>query len=157
MKLENRRILSGTDPMKATVTLKHVFLPLSRDASETDVVALTEIAAAITSSVQNCADMDVVAKEVKSPTGADLGKFTVGELGPVMRDAVATLETGVASKAVRLPTGLSIIMVCERIDPPNDIPKREEISPRLRAQKLEILARRYLRDLRRDAFIETRI
>jgi peptidyl-prolyl cis-trans isomerase SurA len=74
-----------------------------------------------------------------------------------MRDAVATLETGVASKPVRLPTGLSIIMVCERIDPPNDIPKREEISPRLRAQKLEILARRYLRDLRRDAFIETRI
>jgi peptidyl-prolyl cis-trans isomerase SurA len=157
MKLENRRILSGPDPMKAKVTLKHVFLPLSRDASETDVVALTEIAAAITSSVQNCADMDVVAKEVKSPTGADLGKFTVGELGPVMRDAVATLETGVASKPVRLPTGLSIIMVCERIDPPNDIPKREEISPRLRAQKLEILARRYLRDLRRDAFIETRI
>ena len=74
-----------------------------------------------------------------------------------MKNAVATLETGVASEPVRLPTGLSIIMVCERVAPPNDIPKREAISPRLRAQKLEILARRYLRDLRRDAFIETRI
>ena len=75
MKLENRRILSGTDPMKAKVTLKHVFLPLSRDASETDVMALTGIAEAVTSSVQNCADMDVVAKEVKSPAGVDLGKI----------------------------------------------------------------------------------
>jgi peptidyl-prolyl cis-trans isomerase SurA len=74
-----------------------------------------------------------------------------------MRNAVATLEPGVASKPVRLPGGISVIMVCDRVDPPNDIPGRDEISPRLRAQKLEILARRYLRDLRREAFIETRI
>jgi peptidyl-prolyl cis-trans isomerase SurA len=74
-----------------------------------------------------------------------------------MRNAVVNLQAGEASKPVRLPTGLSVIMVCARTDPPNDIPGRDEISPRLRAQKLEILARRYLRDLRRDAFIETRI
>ena len=157
MKLENRRILSGNDPMKAKVALKHVFLPLPSKASKTDVEAQTGIAEAVAASVQNCQDMDLLAKEVKSPAGADLGRFSVGELAPVMRNAVANLELGVPSKPVRLPTGISVIMVCERTDPPNDIPGRDEISPRLRAQKLEILARRFLRDLRREAFIETRI
>ena len=157
MKLENRRILSGVDPMKAKVTLKHVFLPLPPKPSEIAVEAQLGIAEAVAASVQNCNDMDLLAKEVKSPAGVDLGNFSVGELAPAMRNAVATLQTGIASKPVRLPTGFSVFMVCDRIDPPNDIPGRDEISPRLRAQKLEILARRYLRDLRRDAFIETRI
>jgi peptidyl-prolyl cis-trans isomerase SurA len=157
LKLENRRILSGTDPLKAKVSLKHVFLPLSPKASRADVESQTGIAEAIAASVQNCEDMDLLAKEVKSPAGADLGNFNVGELAPVMRNAVAQLKAGVPSKPVRLPTGISVIMVCERTDAPNDIPGRDEITPRLRAQKLEILARRYLRDLRREAFIETRI
>lgn len=157
LKLVNRRILSGTDPLKAKVTLKHVFFPLPAQAAEDEVRAQASIAEAVSASVQNCEDMDALAKEVKSPAGADLGTFNVGELAPVMRNAVVDLEAGAASKPVRLPTGLSVIMVCERADPPNDIPGRDEISPRLRAQKLEILARRYLRDLRRDAFIETRI
>jgi peptidyl-prolyl cis-trans isomerase SurA len=101
--------------------------------------------------------MEALAKEVKSPAGADLGWFSVGELAPVMRDVVATLQPGIPSKPVRLPTGISIMMVCERVEPPSNIPQREDIRPRLRAQKLDILARRYLRDLRREAFIESRI
>jgi peptidyl-prolyl cis-trans isomerase SurA len=157
MKLVNRRILSGVDPMKAKVTLKHVFLPLSPKASQADIDTQTRIAEAVADSVQSCSDMEILAKELKSPAGADLGKFSVGELAPAMRDAVADLKPNVGSKPVRLPTGLSVMMVCERTDPPNDIPNRAEISPRLRAQKLEILARRYLRDLRREAFIEKRI
>lgn len=157
LKLVNRRILSGTDPLKAKVTLKHVFFPLPEQAADDAVQAQASIAEAVSASVQNCEDMDALAKEVKSPAGADLGTFNVGELAPVMRNAVVNLKAGEASKPVRLPTGLSVIMVCDRVDPPNDIPGREEITPRLRAQKLEILARRYLRDLRRDAFIETRI
>jgi peptidyl-prolyl cis-trans isomerase SurA len=157
LKLENRRILSAADPMKANVTLKHVFLPLPAGSGEADVAAQLGIAEAVAASVQNCADMNVLAKEVQSPAGVDLGKFKVGELAPAMRNAIAKLETGIASKPVRLPTGISVMMVCERIEPPSNIPQRDEIKPRLRARKLDILARRYLRDLRRDAFIESRI
>ncbi|MDA0340607.1 MAG: peptidylprolyl isomerase [Proteobacteria bacterium] len=157
LKLEKRRILSVADPLKAKVTLKHVFLPLAANAGKAELAGQMGIAEAIAASVQNCDDMDALAKEVKSPAGADLGRFSVGELAPVMRDVVATLQPGVPSKPVRLPTGVSVMMVCERVEPPSDIPQREDIRPRLRAQKLDILARRYLRDLRREAFIESRI
>lgn len=157
LKLVDRRILSAADPMQAKVTLKHVFLPLAAKASNSEVAAQLGIAEAIASSVQNCPDMDALAKEVKSPAGADLGKFQVGELSPTMREAVAKLESGVASKPVRLPTGFSVMMVCDREEAPSNIPTRDEIGKRLKAQKLDTLARRYLRDLRRDAFIEPRI
>ena len=157
LKLEERRILSVADPLKAKVTLKHVFLPLAENAGKVEVASQIGIAETIAASLQNCDDIDAVAKEVKSPAGVDLGRFRVGELAPVMRDVVATLQPGFPSKPVRLPTGISVIMVCERVEPASDIPQREDIRPRLRAQKLGILARRYLRDLRREAFIESRI
>jgi peptidyl-prolyl cis-trans isomerase SurA len=157
IKLVNRRILSASDPLQAKVSLKHVFFSLPPNAQQADVESQAGIAEAVAASAQNCEDMDALAKEVKSPAGADLGSFNIGELAPDMREAVVNLKAGETSKPVRLPTGLSVIMVCERTEPKTEIPGRDEISPRLRAQKLEILARRYLRDLRRDAFIETRI
>jgi peptidyl-prolyl cis-trans isomerase SurA len=157
LKLEERRILTATDPFKAKVTLKHVFLPLAASAGKAEVAGQMGIAKAVAASVQNCDDMDAVAKKVKSPAGADLGRFTIGELEPVMRDVVAALQPDVPSEPVRLPTGISIMMVCERVEPPTHSPHREDIRPRLRAQKLDILAKRYLRNLRREAFIELRI
>ena len=157
LKLEDRRVLTAIDPMQAKVTLKHVFLPVSTTQAEAGRASQLAIAEAIGSSVQNCADMDVLAKEVKSPAGSDLGTFRIGELAPKMRQAVSNLKIGEASKPVDLPAGFSVIMVCDRVDPPRNIPSREDVRPRLRAQKLDSLARRYLRDLRRDAFIESRI
>ena len=157
LKLEDRRVLSAIDPMQATVTLKHVFLPVRATQSKTGRASQFAIAQAIGSSVQNCTDMDTLAKEVQSPAGSDLGTFRIGELAPAMRQAVSNLKVGEASKPVDLPAGISVIMVCDRVDAPSNIPTREDVRPRLLAQKLDSLARRYLRDLRRDAFIESRI
>lgn len=157
LKLEERRILSATDPFKAKVTLKHVFLSLAASAGKVELAGQMGIAKAVAASVQNCDDMDAMAKKVKSPAGADLGRFSVGELEPVVRDVVAALQLGAPSKPVRLPNGISVFMVCERVEPPTAAPQREKIRARLRAQKLDILAKRYLRNLRREAFIELRI
>ncbi|MBM85731.1 MAG: hypothetical protein CMM47_06890 [Rhodospirillaceae bacterium] len=157
LKLEDRRVLTAIDPMQAKVTLKHVFLPAPATQDKMERESQLAIAKAIGSSVENCGDMDALAKEVKSPASSDLGIFRIGELAPEMRNAVSNLKVGEASEPVDLPTGFSVIMVCNRVDPPSNIPSRKDVRPRLLAQKLEALARRYLRDLRRDAFIETRI
>jgi peptidyl-prolyl cis-trans isomerase SurA len=157
LKLEERRTLGVADPFKAKVVLKHVFLPLVASAGKSEIARQMSIAETVVAMVQNCDDMDAAAKEVQSPAGSDLGRFSVGELTPMIRDVVTALQPGTPSKPVRLPTGISVMMVCERVEPPSNSPKREEIRPRLRAQKLDILARRYLRNLRREAFIESRI
>ena len=48
-------------------------------------------------------------------------------------------------------------MVCDLEEPSAELPSREQIQTRLSFQKLDLLGRRYLRDLRRSAFVEYRI
>jgi peptidyl-prolyl cis-trans isomerase SurA len=48
-------------------------------------------------------------------------------------------------------------MVCERRDGQGVTPEREQISKRLEQERTDLLARRYLRDLRKQAFIDVRI
>lgn len=51
----------------------------------------------------------------------------------------------------------SISVVCERESVMSDLPSRPEIRQRLENEKLEVLARRLMRDLKRAAFIDIRI
>jgi peptidyl-prolyl cis-trans isomerase SurA len=48
-------------------------------------------------------------------------------------------------------------MVCERRDPEGLGPQRVEIAQRLEQERTERLARRHLRDLRKQAFVEVRL
>ena len=48
-------------------------------------------------------------------------------------------------------------MVCDRRDPAAEGPQREQIAERLQRERVDRLARRYLRDLRKEAFVEVRL
>ena len=48
-------------------------------------------------------------------------------------------------------------MVCERDAEVAPLPPREQVQQRLELEKLDLLARRYLRDLRRAAIVDVRI
>ena len=49
-------------------------------------------------------------------------------------------------------------MVCEKGTPnATTLPSRDEIADQLARQRAENLARRYLRDLRRTAFVDVRV
>ena len=58
---------------------------------------------------------------------------------------------GQPSPPVEVPGGLGILVVCERTDSGVD---RAKIRDRLSGQRLDMLARRYMRDLRRSANVE---
>lgn len=157
LRLADRRLLSRPNPLDATVTLKQVFLPVPPKASSTEVDSQKSIAQAIKESARNCADMDELAKEVRSPAGADLGKMKLRDLAPILRAPVAALAVGKPSAPVRLPGGFSVLMVCDKVEPTSPLPSADMIRARLVNKKFGSLAQRYIRDLRRAAFIETRI
>lgn len=157
IQLTNRRILSEANPAKAKVTLKQVFVPVPPGSSPEAEASQKSIATAVSETAQNCDDMDTLAAELQSPAGTDLGTLEIGQLSALLREAVINLKTGELSKPVRLPGGFSTIMVCAREEPESDLPGRDEIADQLRAVKFETFAQRYLRDIRRDAFIDTRI
>ena len=94
---------------------------------------------------------------MKSPASPNLGEMKVGELAPVLRDPVSSLKAGELTGPIDLPNGVMVLMVCSRKAPPSNLPSPEQIRAQLEAQRFEILAQRYLRDLRRSAFVEPRV
>ena len=55
------------------------------------------------------------------------------------------------------PQGVALFMVCDRKEPPPVVPDRDTVYKKLMADRIEMLARRYLRDLRRAASVDQRL
>ena len=58
---------------------------------------------------------------------------------------------------MKRPAGIHLLMVCDRNEPESLTPPREEVAERLEQEQIDRLARRYLRDLRKNAFVEVRL
>ncbi|NQW10856.1 MAG: peptidylprolyl isomerase [Alphaproteobacteria bacterium] len=157
IRVADTNVLAGPDPMAERVTLKQIFLPVPPSAGDEGRAAQRSLAEAVAATAQDCADIDVLAEEVKSPVSPNLGEFSIGELAPALRGPVADLKTGDASAPIDLPNGVMVVMVCDRQAAPSNLPTAEAIRRQLESQRYEILAQRYLRDLRQNAFVEPRV
>jgi len=75
----------------------------------------------------------------------------------VLRAVVAEqLQVGQISSPIRTDAGLHLIAVCGKRSSSADLMNRDQIENRLYGQQLAMIAKRYLRDLRNSATIETR-
>ena len=92
----------------------------------------------------------------KRGTDGDLGRLRLGDMPGRFSDAVVALSVGQPSAPVRSEEAVHVFMVCAREDPEPDLPTRDDVANSLWDQRLDLLARRYLRDLRRAAVIEYR-
>lgn len=156
VKLEERRILKAADPLKARVTLAYLTVIPPDSETGNDLNERIRALEVETADARTCADIGGLAGARPDASAGELGPVQVGELAPALREIVEHLEPGVPSRPVALQAGMSVFMVCERTAAPDDTPSREDVMARLVTEKLRTLARRYRRDLRRDAFIDTR-
>jgi peptidyl-prolyl cis-trans isomerase SurA len=98
-----------------------------------------------------------IGKEKGSSQLSSEGRLRVSQIAPAVRNIVAQLEIGQASQPIVQKNGVGVIMVCEKGVPNTALPSRDEIADQLARQRAENLARRYLRDLRRAAFVDVRV
>jgi peptidyl-prolyl cis-trans isomerase SurA len=155
--VRQRRTIAASSAEDARVTLVQLLVPLERGASPADIEAHTALANTVHESVSGCADLARVAKELGVPPPTDPQQLRIGDLAPRIREIVTPLKVGEASQPMRIEQGLLMLMVCVREDPPSNMPSRDDISENLLRQRLDMLARRYLRDLRRSAFVDVRV
>ncbi len=150
LKLMDRRRAMAPDPSQVKVTLDQLFLANDGKASE-------DLAHALAQNVEGCGDIERMAKEARSARPPHLGQFTLAELSAEMRNVVRPLKVGVLSKPISTDGGLLMVMVCKRDEPKVPIPTREQIENNLMLQRLNMLARRHLRDLHLAAVIDVRV
>jgi peptidyl-prolyl cis-trans isomerase SurA len=155
--LRDRRLSAtsaGSPSEDVEVSLAQILFPVDGGA---DIEARRAEAAGLRDRLADCAAMSEAAAELGAPNSGELGWLSVAELPPAFREAVATLPVGQVSAPMEGAAGIHLLMVCDRREPQGAAPEREQIAERLERERVERLARRYLRDLRKEAFVEVRI
>ncbi len=121
-------------------------------------------AEALRARLTDCGAVNAVAEELSAPASGDLGWLKIGDLPIVLASAVSNLPVGQISEPLQGPAGVHLLMVCERRGGgeeadanPASKEEREKLSQNLERERLDRLARRYLRDLRKQAFIDVRL
>lgn len=142
---------------KATlVDLKQVAVGLPKDAPEADVQAATALLAGLKPKLTSCQTLEAEAGKVNGVVAGDLGEAEIGDLAPSFQEAANALNVGQVSDPIRTDAGLHLIAVCGKRQSGGGAPSHDQIENRLKGQQLALISKRYLRDLRNSATIETR-
>jgi peptidyl-prolyl cis-trans isomerase SurA len=154
---DQRTAAPPVDSSRAAVEVKLTQILFPTDGSAAAAAEARDRAAAMRGRLTDCPTMAQVASEVKAPASGDLGWLKVGDLPPDLGKAVLGLPVGEVSPPLQGPSGIHLLMVCDRREPQGVTPEREQIAQRLEQERTDRLARRYLRDLRKQAFIDVRL
>lgn len=151
--LRDRRRSAGPSPDDAVLALTQLVFP-AKGAQEAD--AAQQLAQTARAGISDCRGLARLAGELRIAAPAEPKRLRLAEVNPAIRDAVRGLRAGQTSEPIRAGETLVVLVVCEREEPPSMMPSRENAEEMLVRQRLQLLARRYLRDLRRQANVEIR-
>jgi peptidyl-prolyl cis-trans isomerase SurA len=138
------------------VNLKQAAVALPQGASADEEAAARAKLAALKPEIRDCAAIEAAAGKVQGVIAGDLGEAELADLAPQFREAAEGLEVGQISDPIRTTAGMHLIAVCGRRSAGGGEMDKEQVEQRLFAQQLSMIARRYMRDLRNSATIETR-
>jgi peptidyl-prolyl cis-trans isomerase SurA len=155
--LDRRAGRSDPGADEAVLHLVQVVFPLPPQASEAMRRTALSEAVNVKATAKDCAEMLKIGKEKGSAQLSSEGRLRTSQIAPAVRNIVTALEVGQASQPIVQKNGVGVIMVCEKAAPNTTLPTRDEIADQLARQRAENLARRYLRDLRRTAFVDVRV
>jgi peptidyl-prolyl cis-trans isomerase SurA len=151
---------SGDSTAEAEETKLHivqVVFPLPPQAGAAARQAAFAQAASVRDAAKNCDDMLRIGK-ARAPELSSEGDLRLSQIAPSMRSFVLGLGTGKASQPILQKNGVGVIMVCGKSTPEPAAPlTRESVENTLAHQRLDTLARRYLRDLRQAAYVDIRV
>ncbi|MFD1192757.1 MULTISPECIES: peptidylprolyl isomerase [Phenylobacterium] len=138
------------------VNLKQAAVALAQGASQDQVDAATAKLNALRAQVTGCGDLETKAAQAGGVVAGDLGEAEIKDLAPAFRDAASSLQPGQVSQPIRTAAGLHLLAVCGKRSGGQEALSHDQIEGRLYQQQLSMIARRYMRDLRNSATIETR-
>jgi len=138
------------------VSLKQAAIALPATATAADVDAARAKLDGVRASIKDCATFEATAGKTPGVVPADLGEAELNDLLPDFKDAVQSLKVGQLSAPIRTKVGLHVLAVCGRRSAGAAQVDHDQIENRLTGEQLSMISRRYMRDLRTSATIETR-
>ncbi|MBV9150700.1 MAG: peptidylprolyl isomerase [Alphaproteobacteria bacterium] len=144
---------SGQEP---TFDIVQVVFPFPQQASEAARRHAMEEAESVRAVAKDCPTMLKIGKE-RAPELSSEGKLAASQIAPEMRKVIETMPTGQVSQPIVQKNGVGVIMICDKSTgaSPGKV-GRDDVAETIMRQRIDTLSRRYMRDLRRTAYVDLR-
>jgi peptidyl-prolyl cis-trans isomerase SurA len=143
------------------VSLRQVFLPfattLNPQAPTEQQKQALDKARSISASVHSCEQMEQAAKANNQTRPVDPGEVRLETVNPpAFRQVLATLPFDRASQPLVANDGIAVLIVCSRDEKNLAQASNQEVRTQILNERVELLSRQLLANLRRHATIEFR-
>lgn len=155
--IDKRQILAA-NPADAILSMKQITVSLPDNTTEAKARQLAEQIQARTRAMGGCGRVEAVAADIGG-TVVSNDSIRLGDLPGPLQDIVGQLPIGGATPVFGSQRdGLRVLVLCGRDDPKASAgtPSFDAIYAQINDERVNSAARRYLRDLRRDAVVDYR-
>ena len=154
--IQDERKVLAPDPRNAVLSLKQVSITFppgtSRQQAEPALARFAEAAR----NVGGCGGADRIAGEFNAEV-LSRDDIRIRDLPPALQQIMLPLQVGQATPPFgSIEEGVRVLVVCGRDEVDPTAPTYDQVLAQLNEERVNLRARRYLRDLRRDAVIEFR-
>lgn len=157
--MRQTRAVGAPKPEQMAFNLRQVLV----STVGTTVQAASHKLESLRGQAKSCSDMERLAKAQGDDRKGDIGTIGYPQLPTALQGIIAALPEKTPSAPLQNDRGVLFLMVCERsplpgaeIKPAAGSIDREQVTNAIGAQRLEMLVRRNMRDLRQSAFIDIR-
>lgn len=158
MALIDQRQVLAADPTDAVLSLKQMSMDFTPGMTEAQMTASAKALQANTATMGGCGRVETVAKEIGA-TVAINDAIRLKDLPPALQGMMKQLSIGQATPPFgSAKEGLRVLVLCGRDDAAAQVkaPSFDEVYAQMNDERVNMRARRYLRDLRRDAIVDYR-
>ena len=152
--MQDRRKILSIDPLDTQVMLNQFMLKAPRSENEADVKKFTDATLALGKSPVNCESLESKVADFGAEPATSIGAVRYRDLPEVVKGPVEQAEIGIPTDIISMDDGLHVLIVCDRQEPVVQEPDFDAIYSQVEGQRLAMMGRRYLRDLRRDAIVD---
>lgn len=155
--LRDKRIAGQVTQTEPTLDMAQVFLNALPSATMAEREAQAKAFEESLAGVSGCDEVEKKVKHVPAADWTHPGKTMPSQLPAEIAAMTDNLKPGQLSKALVQDNVRRYFLVCGRTEPKGGLPSRDDIRQKLEDERVNLGAQRYMRDLRRAAFVEIRI
>ncbi|HEY0446011.1 MAG TPA: peptidylprolyl isomerase [Allosphingosinicella sp.] len=153
---DTRQVLTA-DPRDAVLSLKQMSISFPKGMTREQAAPMVEQLARTAQTMGGCGNAEAAAAQIKAEVVAS-DQTKVRDLPPALQEMLLSLNIGQATTPFgSFEEGVRVLVLCGRDDPTAaEGPSFDQIYAQLNEERVNRRARRYLRDLRRDAVVDYR-
>jgi peptidyl-prolyl cis-trans isomerase SurA len=153
--LSDRRLPTSGNDGGLKLEYRQMNLPVPANALPEEIENQRQLAQEVSQTARTCEAFVKTGRRIRANGMERIQTLSSSESGPLV-ELLLRQEVGVSSEPQKVRNGFVVFMVCTRVEIEAGLPSPEELEERMRKEKVDLRALRYMRDLRRSAYVDLR-